>query len=213
MEYLRAARHLDFAPEVIAIPRAGAGHDGGDHPDYPSASHLRGLIHAGKLPMDNPAALGYNERGVLSRLRGLELADFAALPDCGEGLAARLYRSVRQATALEELYALAKTKRYAHARIRRAVVWACLGLRLEDRPERPPYLRVLAANGRGIRVLRELERPTARHHQARRRPRHPPAGAGGAVHRLFQPVPETPLPCGAEWSTSPVIRTGEGERA
>ena len=213
VEYLRAARHLDFAPEVIAIPRAGAGHDGGDHPDYPSASHLRGLIHAGKLPMDNPAALGYNERGVLSRLRGLELADFAALPDCGEGLAARLYRSVRQATALEELYALAKTKRYAHARIRRAVVWACLGLRLENRPERPPYLRVLAANGRGIRVLRErktelpvITKPAAGHGI-------PLLELEGRCTDFFNLCRKHPLPCGAEWSTSPVIRTGEGERA
>ena len=211
VEYLRAARHLDFAPEVIAIPRAGAGHDGGDHPDYPSASHLRGLIHAGKLPMDNPASLRYNERGVLSRLRELEQADFAALPDCGEGLANRLYRACRQAVGLEELYQLAKTKRYAHARIRRCVLWACLGLKAADRPEHPLYLRVLGANRTGLAMLRRLDTPLPVITK-------PAAGHGIPLLELearctdfFNLCRKDSLPCGTEWSTSPVIRAGEGE--
>ncbi len=211
IEYLRAARRLEFTPAVLAVPRVGAGHDGGNHPDYPSASHLRALIYEGKLPMDNPASLRYNERGVLSRLRELGRPDFDALPDCGEGLANRLYRCARQATGLEELYTLAKTKRYAHARIRRAVVWACLGLRAADRPERPPYLRVLAANGRGIRVLRELKsdlpvitKPAAGHGI-------PLLELEGRCTDFFSLCRKRPMPCGAEWSTSPVVRTGEGE--
>ena len=213
VEYLRAARHLGISPRVVAVPRVGAGHDGGDHPDYPSASHLRALIHRGELPMDNPAGLGYNERGVLSRLRALEGADFAALPDCGEGLANRLYRACRQAVGLEELYELAKTKRYAHARIRRAVLWACLGLRAVDRPEYPPYLRVLGANERGLGVLRQLDTPL----QVITKPAH---GKGVPLLELeakctdfFNLCRKIPLPCGVEWMASPVIRTGEGEEA
>lgn len=211
VEYLRAARRLDFAPRVVAVPRVGAGHDGGDHPDYPSASHLREQIHGGKLPMDNPASLRYNERGVLSRLRELEQADFAALPDCGEGLANRLYRACRQAVGLEELYQLAKTKRYAHARIRRCVLWACLGLKAADRPEHPPYLRVLGANRTGLAMLRRLDTPLPVITK-------PAAGHGIPLLELearctdfFNLCRKDPLPCGTEWSTSPVIRAGEGE--
>ena len=37
-------------------------------------------------------------------------------------------------------------------------LWAFLGLRADDRPERPPYLRVLAMNGRGRALLREMKR-------------------------------------------------------
>ena len=211
VEYLRAARRLDFAPRVLAVPRVGAGHDGGDHPRYPSASHLREQIHRGKLPMDNPAGLGYNERGALTLLRRLGPEDFAALPDCGEGLANRLYRASRQATGLEELYALAKTKRYAHARIRRCALWACLGLKAADRPEHPPYLRVLGANQTGLGVLRQMDAglPVITK---------PAAGHGIPLLELearctdfFNLCRRRPLPCGMEWTTSPVIRAGEGE--
>lgn len=215
VEYLRAARRLGFSPRILAVPRVGAGHDGGDHPQYPSASHLREQIRAGKLPMDNPAGLGYNERGVLALLRRLSPEDFAALPDCGEGLSNRLYRAVQQAVGLEELYGLVKTKRYAHARIRRAVLWACLGLRAEQRPPRPPYLRVLGANPRGVQILGGLETALP----VITKPAH---GKGLPLLELearctdfYNLCRRRPLPCGAEWVTSPVIRAarasaGEG---
>ena len=68
--------------------------------------------------MANPAFLSYNQRGMLARLRCLELEDWERIPDCGEGLAQRLYRAARQGTSLEDVYELAKTTRDAHARIR-----------------------------------------------------------------------------------------------
>ena len=91
VEYLRAARRLGWSPKVYPVLRVGAGHDGGDHPQYPSASHVRGEIRAGAVAMDNPAFLSYNQRGMLARLRCLELEDWERIPDCGEGLAQRLY--------------------------------------------------------------------------------------------------------------------------
>ena len=141
---------------MAAVARVGAGHDGGGHPEYPSASFLREEIYSGARAADNPAGLRYNERGALSLLRSLPLAAFEALPDSGEGLGRRLYDAVRRARTLEEVYTLAKTKRYAHARIRRMVLWACLGLAAADRPASPPYLRVLGANRRGREVLRGI---------------------------------------------------------
>lgn len=156
VEYLRAAAKLGWDPEVVAVPRRGAGHNGGDHPVYPSASQLRRKILAGELPLEDPASLRYNERGVLSRLREMSREDFDALPDCGEGLSRRLYRASRLGTTLEEVYALAKTKRYAHARIRRAVLWGALGLTAADREETPGYLRVLAMSRRGAGHLARL---------------------------------------------------------
>lgn len=205
VEYLKAARRLGWEPEVIAIPRAGAGHDGGDHPAYPSASYLRELILRGELPADNPASLAFNERGVLTRLRSMEAADFEALPDGGEGLARRLYTAVRQASSLEEVYDLTKTKRYAHARIRRLVLWASLGLKESDRPERPAYLRVLGANARGRTVLKRLETRTP----VITKPAH---GRGMPLLELearctdfFALCRREAAPCGVEWKTTPVI--------
>lgn len=205
VEYLKAARRLGFHPEVIAVPRVGAGHDGGDHPEYPSASYVRRQILDGEIPMENPASLRYNERGVLSLLRNMEQKEFEMLPDSGEGLAVRLWEAVRKADTLEQLYDLTKTKRYAHARIRRMVLWAYLGLKESDCPDTPPYLRVLGANRRGRAVLRDIPEDTV----VITKPSH---GKGIPLMELearctdqYALCRKQIVNCGAEWNTSPVI--------
>ena len=87
----------------------------------------------------------------------MEEEDFSRLPDSGEGLGRKLFLASRQANSLEELYALAKSKRYPHARIRRMVLWAFLGLTKEDRPETPPYLRVLGFSPTGQALLKQMK--------------------------------------------------------
>ena len=205
LEYLRAARRLGWAPEIAAIPRAGAGHDGGDHPEFPSASFLRREILAGRLEADDPASLKYNERGVLTRLRAMDLADFEALPDSGEGLARRLMEAARRSVTLDEVYDRAKTKRYAHARIRRMVLWAALGLRELDRPQSPLYLRILGANVTGRAVLRQLDTDLP----VITKPAH---GRGISLLELearctdFYGLCRKHIhPCGEEWQRAPVI--------
>ena len=211
-EYLKAARRLDWEPEAVAVPRRGAGHDGGDHPDYPSASFVRGQILSGKLAAENPACTKNGERWVLATLRGMDESAFAALPDCGEGLSHRLHRAARQGRTLDEVYALAKTKRYAHARIRRAALWGALGLRESDRPESPPWLRVLGANERGRALLRELK--TRARLPVITKPAHAKKldGPGRRLFELearctdlYQLCRETPGPCGLEWTSNPVM--------
>ncbi len=102
--------------------------------------------------------LGRVERAILARLRTMTAADWAELPDSGEaeGLPRRLEQAGRQCASVEEFFQLAKTKRYAHARLRRLALWAFLGLRRTDVPKRPPYLRVLGFNVRGREVLRQM---------------------------------------------------------
>lgn len=206
VEYLKAAKRLGFDPEVIAVPRVGAAHDGGDHPEFPSASHVRERILRGEIPLDNPGSLKFNERAVLGRLRTMTAEDFERLPDCGEGLSVRLFEAARKAVTLEEVYDLAKTKRYAHARIRRAVLWAALGLKESDRPEEPPYLRVLAANERGRGVLKSIPEEVT----VVTKPAH---GRGIPLMELearctdfYALCREKILPCGAEWITTPTVR-------
>ena len=193
----------------MVIPRTGAGHDSGDHPQYPSASFVREQILNGTLPADNPASLIYCGRAVLARLRVMTAGDWAALPDSGEweGLPQRLIRAAAEAVSLEQFYALAKTKRYAHARIRRLALWAFLGLKESDRPAHPPYLRVLGANEQGRTVLREMKTRAALPIITK-----PADGRGlpllereARCTDLYQLCRETPGPCGLEWTTSPVM--------
>ncbi|MDE6261520.1 MAG: nucleotidyltransferase family protein [Oscillospiraceae bacterium] len=207
IEYIRALKALERAIQPVTVLRAGAAHDGGDHPDYPSASFLRERILAGGLPADNPASLKYGERGALAVLRAMDGEDFTALPDCGEGLSHRLYRAARQGRTLEEVYDLAKTKRYAHSRIRRAALWGALGLRECDRPAHPTYLRVLGASGRGREALREMK--TKATLPIVTKPAH---GRGIPLLELearctdfYQLCCQRPGPCGLEWTTNPVM--------
>ena len=175
VEYLRQAAGR-LTP--LAVLRQGASHDSlSQTGETASASLIRSLIGQGRwgeldrwmdgedaarLEREGVASMDRVERAVLARLRTMTEQDFAALPDSsqGEGLPARLVRAAAQAGSLAEFYRLAKTRRYAHARLRRLALWAFLGLRSEDRQE-PAYLRVLGLNDRGRELLREMKEKAA----------------------------------------------------
>ncbi len=203
VEYIRALNALGSGIQPVTVLRAEAGGGGGQS----TASYLRKRILTGELSADNPASLNYGERAALAVLRAMEEEDFAALPDCGEGLSHRLYAAVRQGRTLEEVYALAKTKRYTHARIRRAVLWGALGLKERDRPDHPPYIRVLGANARGREVLREMKGRAALPVITK-----PARGKGLPLLELearctdfYELCRREPGPCGTEWTRSPVM--------
>lgn len=220
VEYLR------FLPpdmEAVTIPRRGAGHDSPAEGDgFPSASLLRQKLRAGEvtgvspflpLPWKGEAAdMKHLERALVARLRSMTLAEAEALPDSGDGLAARLLYAARQTASLEELYALTKTRTYAHARVRRLALYALLGLREADCPAAPPYIRVLGFNRRGQDVLREMNRRATLPFSVK--PAHiprfsPEAQALFALEERFTDLYSlcfpTPRPGGLEWTTNPVV--------
>lgn len=164
-EYLRA---LPAGMDALAVRRVGTGHDGAAAGGYAPASQLRAWLRQGKVQraeeyLAEPwqgeiASMEWVERAALWRLRTLTEEEAGRLPDSGEGLSNRLRAMAGRAHTLEEFYSLVKTKRYAHARIRRLVLWALLGLEAADRPGAAPYLRVLGFNPRGRTLLREMRR-------------------------------------------------------
>ena len=172
VEYIRAAGR-DMV--VMTVKRQGVSHDSDSPADgFASATMLRQLARQGVeeelsrwMAEEDVAALREAgmarmeriERAMLACLRQMTEEDFAALPDSGaaEGLPSRLYRAAAKAGNLEEFYALAKTRRYAHSRIRRLALWAFLGMTKSDRTEGPSYLRVLGMNGQGKELLREMK--------------------------------------------------------
>ena len=182
VEYCRAL--LRHAPGIrpLTVPRRGTAHDGpAGSGRYPSSSAIRELLRAGEretaLALMAPAmrevyekeeAAGRApvfsetcERAILARLRSMTAADFAALDRGREGLWNRLYSASRGAVSVAEVLERAKTKRYAHARLRRMVLWAYLGLTPGDVPDKIPYLRVLAANETGRALLARMRKTAA----------------------------------------------------
>ena len=225
VEYLR---FLPSGMDAVTIPRRGAAHDSESEVDeFPSASLLRRRMRAGELtgaspfhpllPKEEIADMKWLERAVITRLRSMTLAEAEALPDSGDGLAARLLCAAREAASLEELYALTKTRTYAHSRVRRLVLCVLLGLRAADRPAAPPYIRVLGFNRRGQALLREMNQKAAlpffvkaaHIHDKTFRRFSPEAQSLFALEERFTDLYSlcfpTPRPSGLEWTTGPVI--------
>lgn len=173
VEYLRAIRRLRSTLTPSTILRKGAAHDSDTStPSFASASYLRKQLLLGnysqlcpyltpedieRLQASGFASLNYCTRGVFSRLRTMSPEDFLLLPDCNEGLHNRLAKAVLESNSLDELYQKTKSRRYTHARIRRLILWAFLGLTKLDRPITPPYLRILGMNKRGQVLLKKMK--------------------------------------------------------
>ena len=173
VEYIRALKrlHSDIVP--IGIPREGAPHDSEQiSGDIASATAVRHMIAEGQLADagrympeytfhelevlinegKSPADINSAERAILSRLRSMTREQFGRLPDISEGLENRIFDCVRSAKSLDELYLSVKSKRYSHARIRRIILSAFLGIRREH-SESLHYIRILGMNEKGKKLL------------------------------------------------------------
>ena len=233
IEYIRALNALGSPIRPITVLRQGAAHNSirEDAPDFLSATQIRRDLFSGDLThaqpylisgaqhilLDDPLGLAHlsrAERAILARVRTMTEKDWAALPDSGqsEGLPHRLEKAGARCTSLEEFYNLTKTKRYTHARLRRLVLWAYLGLNARDIPNTPPYIRVLGFNRRGQEILKGMKQSAALPLVTK------PAHArtlSEEGRRLFELearftdlydlcLPQIPQP-GREWSQGPIL--------
>lgn len=211
VEYLRA---LPVYITPVLIQRAGA-HDGGFSPDFPSASALRALLREGNITQAEPylAApwdsevheMRLLERAILCKLRQKNVDQLMWISDAGDGLAPRLWRAAQAAGSLDELYALARTRRFPLARIRRVVLWAFWGLTQADRPPAPEYLRVLAMTRAGAAHLAALKTSCPLPILTKSADHKEPLALESRLTDLYALCAPTILPCGEEWRRSPVL--------
>ena len=178
IEYLRSLNALGSTITPLTILRKGAAHNAisTDAPEFVSATHIRTCLKAERredifpylvqgdqspLFQENMqfSSLKLAERAILARIRAMRAEDWARLPDSSqaEGLPQRLEKAGGQCTSVEHFLTLVKTKRYTHARLRRLVLWAYLGLTADLIPETPSYLRVLGFNRTGQEILKAMK--------------------------------------------------------
>lgn len=167
VEYCKAIARSDHHMIPFPILRNGDYHATMPDPENPSASALRRLM----LQNDNwqsyvsvetakcfsGAALHSmeaGERAVLARLRCMTEEEFSKVPFGAEGLWRKLMHAVRRASTLEEIILSTKSKRYTRTRIDRMILCAFLGITEEMMHAPVPYVRVLALNETGGRILR-----------------------------------------------------------
>lgn len=226
VEYCKAILQQGSHLRPLPLPRLGAAH-GAAAPagGFASASYLRQRAYAGDWAAVRPwvpadafarytAAAAAGEMNdprafstaVLSRLRAMTAEDFAAVRGASEGLDRRLAEAVRGAVTLEQLYDRLKTRRYAHARVRRLVLDAALGC-TDALPALPPYLHVWGAAAGGMELLRGAALPAGT--SLTRLERHSPACAAVArVHAaacdLTALCRTVPAPMGEAYTDPPV---------
>lgn len=176
VEYCKALQKLGSAMKPVTVERVGADHDGETaSEEVASASLIRERIRAGEtaepfVPAsaweiyakemergNAPCSMERLETAILFQLRKLSVEGFAELPDVSEGLESRLFRAAQEARGLVEFYDLAKTKRYAHARLRRIALYAALGITKRDLLISPPYLRILGMNRKGKEIAARMK--------------------------------------------------------
>ncbi len=174
VEYIKAIYDQRLGMEPVTVQRFGSGHDSASASGPRSAAEIRtrlgrGLDISDCVPEEvlkiaaREAELGRGpvltenlELAILSRLRMLSDADFASIPDAGEGLYNRLAKACREESGIDAILAAAKSKRYALSRIRRMMLSAALGIKTDMAKNTPPYARVLAANERGCELLKTI---------------------------------------------------------
>ena len=167
IEYLKAITAYRSSLRPLTIKRIGGEHDGDTGF---SASALRKKFLLGEEPWAfmpctasgvykkeiaegrGPISMRLYELAMLSRLRAK--VDYFKLSDASEGLDRRFSRFAEYEPTIAKLLESVKTKRYAMSRIRRMMMCACLGITAATTQNPPPYIRVLAMNRTGKKLLK-----------------------------------------------------------
>lgn len=168
VEYIAALNRFESKITPVTFERIGAAHDSNETSEnIAGASYIRELIGNGgdwqKLVPENTKELyagaeiadaSRMENAVLYKIRTVSAEELSEVPDISEGIENRILAAAKQARSLDELYSLAKTKRYSHARIRR-IIWNCLlGVKADDLKLPVPYIRVMGFNQNGAEVVK-----------------------------------------------------------
>lgn len=167
VEYCKALLQNHHKMIPYPIQRQGDYHDTAPDPENPSATALRQLMLDNQSweSFTDPASanifsgavlhtLQAGERAVLARLRCMTEEEFSNIPFGAEGLWRKLMHAVRSASTLEEIISATKSKRYTRTRIDRMILCAFLGITEEMTHAPVPYVRVLALNETGGRILK-----------------------------------------------------------
>lgn len=169
-EYIFAADRLNFNTNFSCIKRIGAAHDSLEQASHVSATLLRKSILENDLTFTEQfmpnSHIDFNNVSDIKNIEKAILADLRIkatngqlknIADSSEGIENRLKTAIMKAGSLDELYDLVKTKRYTHARVRRLVLSAFLGIDNSFAFHEVPYIRVLGFTKTGEQILKDAK--------------------------------------------------------
>ena len=174
IEYIKAIRKLNSDITPIVITRKGAGYNDNTAVEcFASATYIRNLMtqsedYCDYIPKnlielyDNAIKSGsvlckdkYNI-AALSILRNSLNNDLSNIANISEGLENRIIDATKFNINLNDIYDSAKTKRYTHSRIRRAILSIIMGVNSDDLKIEVPYCRLLGFNRESSLIMGKL---------------------------------------------------------
>ena len=168
VEYCKAILSQNVPLIPWPIQRGGDYHDQSADDENPSATAVRKLMVDSGMWLDYVPqevrecfrdaklhTLDAGERAILGKLRTMTDEEFAAIPYGSEGLWRKLMHNARRFAKLEDIVTATKSKRYTRTRLDRMVMCAFLGITEEMLDSPAPYVRVLAFNDTGRKILRQ----------------------------------------------------------
>ena len=172
VEYIKALIRSGSAIEPFVVKRMGAEHDSEVAADgFASASQIRKMIASGDVRANTftpfsvstiPAhGMQHMEKAIIANLRKMPIEELKSIADVNEGLENRIKRAAVECSTLDMLVENIKSKRYAHSRIRRIVLNSFLGITREMQEGAPPYIKILAFNETGQRIINTAKKSAA----------------------------------------------------
>ena len=172
VEYIKALEKINRNIELFAVKRKGALHDeefsGGS---FMSANAIRNLDDFSDakeyMPDFSYSGILENEDDFIDKnsfesallffLRRMGCEEMKKYVSDSSGLADRIFHASRTACSLGDLYETVKTKSLTLAKVRREIMNIFLEIPKETALSFPPYIRILAANSRGLELLKNSE--------------------------------------------------------
>lgn len=170
IEYYKAIISQNAKINPVPIHRAGNYHAEEANINNPSATSVRSLMYQNdcwekfiptqavdcfkNAPLHATEA---GERAILAKLRTMADAEFESLPFGSEGLWRKLMHAARKEATLESIIASVKSKRYTRTRIDRMILCGFLGITNAILETPAPYVRILAFNEKGRKLLNSVK--------------------------------------------------------
>lgn len=175
VEYLRAINKLGSSMDILPIERIGASHDGGFCSEgISSSSVIRNMSEAKEfsnaekfLPFGDAEYLKNNFRitdkdAYFRMLCGAVLSgepdDLSAIAEISGGFEYALYRELLVSKSYDELFDSLRSRHLTDAKIRRALLFASLGVKKEVFRYFPGYCEVLAFSENGRQILSDIRK-------------------------------------------------------
>lgn len=181
IEYLKEINRRGLSIEANAVKRIGDGYrDETINSKFASATAIRNFLRTGStngleeyVPQkslevlkkaaenrDLPTDINRLETAIMTFWRMTDPALLSEIAELGNGLEYRIKDAALSTDNLKDMEWYASTKKYTKAKIRRAMLFAMLGVTKSDLDAEPQYTSVLAANATGRELLSSIRKET-----------------------------------------------------